>query len=96
MSSTPTNPSLTQPQQTTNTVTPSLIGGILMIFASFGGFFAFLLHLAAANLSYDKYGSIGWAFLDFFFGVFYIPYYAFFLNTPSYSQPAMGGRPRRR
>jgi hypothetical protein len=25
----------------------------------------------------------------------YVPYYAFFLNTPS-SQPAMGGRGRRR
>jgi uncharacterized protein (DUF486 family) len=94
MSSTPTNPSLTQSQQTTNTVTPSLIGGILMIFASFGGFFAFLLHVAAAKLSYDKYQSVGWAILDFIFGSVYIPYYAFFLNTPT-QQSTFGARRRR-
>lgn len=91
MSSTPTTP-----PPTTTTVTPSFFGGVMMILASFGGFFAFLLHVAAAKLSYDKYGSIGWAILDFFFGAIYIPYYAFFLNTPSSSQPAMGGRHRRR
>jgi hypothetical protein len=38
---------------------------------------------------------VGWAILDFIFGSVYIPYYAFFLNTPS-SQPSMGGRARRR
>ena len=59
-----------------------------------GSVFVFLLHAAAAKLSYDKYQSILWAILDFFFAVFYIPYYAFFLNTPS--TPAfMGGRKRR-
>jgi hypothetical protein len=41
--------------------------------------FALVFHLGAAYLSYQKYNSIGWAVLDFFFAVFYYPYYAFFL-----------------
>jgi len=94
MSSAPTNPALTQPTSTTTTPTPSVFGGLMMILASFGGVFAFLLHAAAAKLSYDKYQSVGWAIIDFIFGSIYIPYYAFFLNTSS--APAMGGRPRRR
>ena len=98
MSTPGVNPALTQ-QNTTTTTTPtaqmSFFGGLLFILASFGGLLGFLLHLAAAKLSYDKYGSIGWAILDFFFGTIYIPYYAFFLNTPS-QQPMFGGRPRRR
>jgi len=65
-----------------------------MFLAGFGGLLGFLLHLAAAKLSYDKYQSPAWAFLDFIFGSLYIPYYAFFLNTPS-QQPMMGGKKRR-
>lgn len=41
--------------------------------------FALVFHLGAAYLSYKKYGSAGWAVLNFFFAVFYYPYYAFFL-----------------
>lgn len=41
--------------------------------------FALVFHLGASYLSYKTYGSIGWAVLDFFFAVFYYPYYAFFL-----------------
>lgn len=92
MSSAPTNPSLTQP---TTTTTPSIWAGLATFLAAFGGLLGFLLHVAAAKLSYDKYGSIGWAILDFIFGSIYIPYYAFFLNSSS-AQPTMGGRPRRR
>jgi hypothetical protein len=85
----PVSPSTTQTQ-------PATFWSVLtIILGSFGGVFAFLLHAAAAKLSYDKYQSVGWAILDFIFGSVYIPYYAFFLNTPS-SQPAMGGRGRRR
>ena len=94
MSSAPTNPSLTQPT-TTTTATPSIWAGLATFLAAFGGLLGFLLHVAAAKLSYDKYGSIGWAILDFIFGSIYIPYYAFFLNSSS-AQPTMGGRPRRR
>jgi len=58
----------------------------------FGIIFTLLWHAGAASLSYAKYGSIGWAILDFFFATLYYPYYALFLNTPG---PMMGGRRRR-
>jgi len=96
MSSAPTNPALTQPTATPSTTQPASFWSVVtIVLGSFGGVFAFLLHAAAAKLSYDKYQSVGWAILDFIFGSVYIPYYAFFLNTPS-SQPSMGGRARRR
>ena len=57
----------------------------------FGIIVGLVWHLGAASLSYAKYGSIGWAILDFFFATFYYPYYALVLNTPS--TPSMfGGR----
>jgi hypothetical protein len=52
----------------------------------------FLWNLGAASLSYAKYGSIGWAILDFFFAPFYYPYYALVLNTPAATM--VGGRRR--
>ena len=61
----------------------------------FGIIFAFVWHLGAASLSYAKYGSIGWAILDFFFATFYYPFYAFFLNTPATPPTAMFGGRRR-
>jgi hypothetical protein len=95
MSAAPTNPALTEPTMTTTTTaTPTVWGGFLTIVAALGGVFGILLHAAAAKLSYDKYQSVGWAILDFIFGSIYIPYYAFFLNTPTSS--TFGGRGRRR
>ena len=41
----------------------------------------------AAKLSYDTFGSIGWALLDFIFSWFYYPYYALFLNKPAPQAP---------
>ena len=61
----------------------------------FGIIFAFVWHLGAASLSYAKYGSIGWAILDFFFASFYYPFYAFFLNTPPAPTSIFGGRRRK-
>jgi len=59
----------------------------------FGILVAFVWHFGAASLSYAKYGSIGWAILDFFFATIYYPYYALVLNTPT---PTMlGGRRRK-
>ena len=52
----------------------------------------FLWNLGAASLSYAKYGSLGWAILDFFFAPFYYPYYALVLNTPTAA--VLGGRRR--
>lgn len=79
---------------TTTTATPTVWGGFLTIVAALGGVFGILLHAAAAKLSYDKYQSVGWAILDFIFGSIYIPYYAFFLNSPT--SQTFGGRGRRR
>jgi hypothetical protein len=66
--------------------------GIFGMILSF--IFIFVWHLGAASLSYAKYGSIGWAILDFFFATVYYPFYAFFLNTPT-APPMMGGRRRK-
>lgn len=63
--------------------------------------FAVFFSLGASVLSYRKFGSIGWAVLDFFFAYFYYPYYAFFLDTsapapapapaPTTAETMMGG-----
>ena len=71
--------------------------------------FLFVFHLGAAYLSYQKFGSMMWAVVDFIFAYFYYPYYAFFLtSTPTEVAPMtpmamvggmakalMGGRRRR-
>lgn len=67
--------------------------GMLMVFPVV---FVFLFHLGASFLSYQKYNSIPWAIVDFFFAVFYYPYYAFFLVKEPVQVPAvapmMGGK----
>ena len=66
------------------------VWGLLMILPIV---FLFIFHLGAGYLSYQKYGNIGWALLNFFFAYFYYPYYAFFLaSAPAESPmaPAMG------
>lgn len=45
--------------------------------------FLIVFHAGAAYLSYQKYQSGLWAFLDFIFAYFYYPYYAFFLSGPT-------------
>ena len=100
MSAAPTTPATVQPPAATASSTVSTGGssilagleGILILM--FFVFFAFGPSLSAAKLSYDKYQSLPWAILDFFFAVFYIPYYAFFLNSPT--SQTFGGRGRRR
>ena len=56
--------------------------------------FLIAFHVGAGYLSYQKYASIGWAFLNFLFPYIYYPYYAFFLaREPAPSAiPMMGGR----
>ena len=96
MSAAPTTPAAVSTPPTAPASTGS------SVIAGFEGllwfFFVLLLLLgpavSAAKLSYDKYGSFLWALLDFFFPVFYIPYYAFFLNSPT--SQTFGGRGRRR
>jgi hypothetical protein len=52
-----------------------------------------VFHLGAGYLSYQKYGNLGWAFLNFIFAYFYYPYYAFFLaKDPGPSMGMVGGK----
>jgi hypothetical protein len=59
--------------------------------------FLIVFHAGAAYLSYQKYQSGMWAFVNFLFAYFYYPYYAFFLaNAPAGVEPSpintmMGG-----
>ena len=75
-----------------NTDTAKAAGVVAIIGGIFGFIFAILWSYGAASLSYTKYGSVGWAILDFFFATFYYPYYALVLNTPT--PQMMGGRRR--
>ena len=74
---------------------PKKMGPLAIAGAVIGIILAFLWSFGAARLSYLKYGSIGWAILDFFFASFYYPFYAFFLaEGTAPSVPMMGGRRR--
>jgi hypothetical protein len=73
-----------------NTDTAKAAGVLSIVAGVFGFLFMVIWHYGAASLSYAKYGSIGWAILDFFFATFYYPYYALVLNTPTPTM--MGGR----
>ena len=65
--------------QATATLNPIMMayGTLMLIFSIL---FAIFFSLGAALLSYRKFQSFGWAFLDFWFPYFYYPYYAFFIN----------------
>ena len=54
-------------------------------------FLLFIFHSGAAYLSYQKFHSAGWAFVDFIFAYFYYPYYAFFLSSVPVPAPGMMG-----
>jgi hypothetical protein len=87
----PPPPANTVETDTTKTTT-SAMGPLAIVGAIIGFIPLFIWHMGAASLSYAKYGSIGWAILDFFFAVFYYPYYALVLNTPTATM--VGGRRR--
>ena len=65
-----------------------LIGGTGILSVIFWLVFSY----GAAKLSYDKYRSMGWAILDFFFSYYYYPYYALVLNSPTQAMIAAGRR----
>jgi len=97
------------PKATTATLAlPTGFGAILGGMAIFPILFLIVFHGGAAYLSYQKYQSGMWAFVNFLFAYFYYPYYAFFLSgTPAYAEPSpintmmggmmklMGGKRRR-
>ena len=73
-----------------------LVGGAGILVTILSSILLIAFHVGAAKLSYDKYGSIGWAILDFFFATVYYPYYAFVLNYPGVGTATfLGGRRRR-
>lgn len=63
----------------------SITVSMTTVYSVIGAIAGILFHAGAAKLSYDKYGSIGWAILAFLFGTFYYPYYAFFVSSRSVS-----------
>jgi hypothetical protein len=69
------------------------VGGGIAGLAIIPLLFAFVFHLGAAYLSYQKYGSFLWALLDFVFAVFYYPYYAFVLSKAPAPQQGLMGTP---
>jgi hypothetical protein len=92
-SSTPANANSVATEKPTETKTDSsTAAGLGIVSMLFTIIFLFVWHLGAASLSYAKYGSVGWAILDFFFATFYYPFYAFFLNTPAAPTSMFGGR----
>jgi hypothetical protein len=76
--------------QATATLSPIMMAyGTLMVIFSI--LFAIFFSLGASLLSYRKFQSFGWAFLNFFFPYFYYPYYAFFINeAPAPSTGILG------
>jgi hypothetical protein len=54
---------------------------------------AILFYSGAAKLSYDRFGSIGWAIVAFLFAPLYYMYYAFFVSTSA--SPVMIAAARR-
>ena len=74
----------------TATLNPIMMayGTLMLIFSIL---FAIFFSLGASLLSYRKFQSFGWAFLNFFFPYFYYPYYAFFINeAPAPSTGILG------
>lgn len=72
------------PEVSATLVAPATgFGAILGGLAILPILFLIIFHAGAGYLSYQKFGNMGWAFLDFLFAYFYYPYYAFFLTTPS-------------
>uniref|UniRef100_A0A6C0J7G5 Uncharacterized protein n=1 Tax=viral metagenome TaxID=1070528 RepID=A0A6C0J7G5_9ZZZZ len=68
----------------------AVLGFVLALLAGF------LFSFGAAKLSYDTYGNILWAILDFFFASVYYPFYALVLHQATPAPTGMLGMGRRR
>jgi hypothetical protein len=96
-----TTPPVTTTAETTTTDGKAPVGFWAMLGgAAFVAIFSFIFflafHIGAGYLSYQKYGSMLWAILDFIFAYFYYPYYAFFLAKDVPPQTIFGGRKLKR
>jgi hypothetical protein len=98
--STTTPPVTTTAETTTTDGKPAAGFWAILGGAAFVGIFSIIFflafHIGAGYLSYQKYGSIMWAILDFIFAYFYYPYYAFFLAKDVPPQTLFGGRKLKR
>lgn len=83
------------PEASTPTTGQGFAMGGFAILALLPLLYLLMFHAGAAYLSYQKFGSGAYAFLDFVFPYFYYPYYAFFLSGASVESPSvetmMGG-----
>ena len=93
----PTGPNLTTPDATVPVVSASSSGSSA-VGIGFMIFYVLIMLVSmagAAKLSYDKFHSVGWAILDFFFSTYYYIYYAFFVSKSSSTpgvHPLAGGK----
>jgi hypothetical protein len=98
--STTTPPVTTTAETTTTDGKPAAGFWAILGGAAFVGIFSIIFflafHIGAGYLSYQKYGSMMWAILDFIFAYFYYPYYAFFLAKDVPPQTLFGGRKLKR
>jgi hypothetical protein len=83
------NPNPPMPPQPPQPSVPTGVTAGVIIYTIIGVVIGLLVAAGAAKLSYDKYGSIGWAILAFIFSPAYYPYYAFFVSTRT---SILGGR----
>ena len=81
-----------KPAEATATVSATGLGAIWGFLVIIPILFMIAFHVGAGYLSYQKFGSIGWAFVDFLFAYFYYPYYAFFLSAPAPAPVLFGGK----
>jgi hypothetical protein len=89
----PNPPPSDTPQAQATLVIPTGFGALNSIVLLIPALLLIAFHVGAGYLSYQKYGNIGWAFLNFLFAYFYYPYYAFFLaKDPGPSMGMMGGK----
>ena len=95
----PSNDSQQKTPDASSAVSSATVGVTVgsMMSISLGVIVHLIFSYGAAKLSYDMFGSVGWAVLDFIFSWIYYPYYALFLNKPT-GPPALGivGARRRR
>jgi hypothetical protein len=72
----------TQPEKVASPTGSSGMTVGTILYLVFSILIGILYCYGAARLSYNKYGSIGWAIIAFIFAPFYYPIYGIFLSTP--------------
>lgn len=73
----------TQPEKAPSSSGSSAMGAGGIAITVLSVLVVLVYYIGAAKLSYDKYGSIGWAFLAFIFAPIYYPVYAYFVSSRS-------------